>query len=330
MEVLFFDAIAPKNYTLETLEIGSLGGTEASCLRIADALVKRGIGVTIAQRLRTTTEMLGGIKFVPLEHTPDITYDHVVTLRDAKHYSDNKKTYKKARHYLWMHDVVSGQYRDHLLYFLQDQEVKFICVSEWHKTNIIDALKPEMVKGKMRVNRIYGPIADYWVKDATPYDPNKLIFFSSPHKGLDHVLNIFTQLRRQHPEFTLYISNPGYYPDKSGLPEGTINLGSLPHKELVHHVRTAMCMFYPNVTFYETFGLVLAESNAVGTPVIAHPLGAAREVLFHPSELMDCRDHMAVITKVLAWQSGERPIVKKKEEFSITEVIKEWLKVFKN
>jgi glycosyltransferase involved in cell wall biosynthesis len=51
-------------------------------------------------------------------------------------------------------------------------------------------------------------------------------------------------------------------------------------------MRSALCVFYPNFVLPETFGLVFAEANAVGTPVLTHDCGAAAEVLAAHEQLL--------------------------------------------
>lgn len=326
---MFYDGVAPEPYTLETLKVKSLGGTEASCIRIVSRLATDGYNMVLAQRNRINyhTEVLGAgsITYCPLEaEFTDKNFAAVVSLRDAGHYLKNKEKYPNAKHFLWMHDVVGGDYQDHMNYHLNGKNADLICVSDWHKRNILIS-----VNAKLNVKRIFGPLADYCVKTPnTEYDPNQLIFFSSPHKGLKGTLEIFVKLRKKDPSFYLKLSNPGYFADAQGLPEGVTSLGSVPHHSiLMDHVRKSLCLFYPNTVFEETFGLVMAEANSVGTPVIAHPIGAAPEVTQHPKELLDCNDHDRVIERVLAWKAGERPIVGPKKEFTMNEVIKEWKKI---
>ena len=48
----------------------------------------------------------------------------------------------------------------------------------------------------------------------------------------------------------------------------------------------ALCTFCPNFVLPETFGLVLAESLALGTPVLAYDCGAALEVVGDPRQVL--------------------------------------------
>ena len=126
---------------------------------------------------------------------------------------------------------------------------------------------------------IYNPIDDDLSASDVPVDPYKLVFFSSPHKGLSVAIDAFKYIHNKNSLFKFYIANPGYQKINRINHSGIHWLGELSHASIIEHVRTALCVFYPNFVYPETFGLVLAESNAVGTPVLTHPVGAAEEVL---------------------------------------------------
>lgn len=326
--IMFYDPVAPNPYTLDTLARGALGGTEASCLRIAKGLVERGHHVVLAQRGVIDVQ----VDKSPLYYYPanDLYFEEenivstVITLRDAGVYLKNKAKFPNSKHYLWMHDVVSGEYALHIAAHLGGKVADMICVSNWHKKQILEIAAQMPNPPMLNIRVIYGPLADYCVKTKQEYDPFKLIFFSSPHKGLDHTLEVFKALLARESRYKLYVSNPGYFKSKENLPERVIGLGTLTHWEVIEHVRTSLCLFYPNTTFPETFGLVMAEADAVGTPVIAHRIGAAPEVVYHHDEIMDCYNVPEVVQRVLNYTNGERLIVQGKKEFSLKSVIDEW------
>ena len=155
-------------------------------------------------------------------------------------------------------------------------------------------------------------------------DPDKLAFFSSPHKGLEWTVRVFDAPRRANPRFRLFVANPGYYQAHClrGL-SGVVDLGCLAHREALRHVREALAVLLLNHTYPETFGLVLAEANAVGVPVLTHSLGAAPEVLDDPAQFVDARDVGSVVTKLMSWRAGCRPVVQGRECFRLKNVILE-------
>lgn len=330
MNILFVDPVCPVPYIAELTQ--RAGGTEATCARVVKALRQCGLNVSLAQRGRDTllkgTDGLGD--YLPLRATSLIEPEVVITLRDANEYQVQKARYPQARHYLWLHDIVSGPYDTHLQHGLSVDFTHIIAVSQWHKTHILNALSSKTLNGSLKVSHIYNPVAHYCDR-STNFDPKQLIFFSSPHKGLEQVLIAFKALRTLDPDFKLLIANPGYYPDYGKELENVIYLKApaTDHANLMQLVGESLCTFYPQTVFEETFGLVYAESNAMGTPVLAHDLGAAREVLDNPKQLTNCLDLNGVTMKVLNWSKGERPTVGPNEQCSISEVTKEWVKLFK-
>jgi glycosyltransferase involved in cell wall biosynthesis len=157
------------------------------------------------------------------------------------------------------------------------------------------------------------------------YDKNKLIYFSSPHKGLERTLALFPKLRAHG--FTLSIANPGYLPDAAINMDGVTVLGALPHAEVMKELQSSLCVLHLNDVFPETFGLVHAEANALGVPVLTSIKGANREILMNHEQLVDVRDDEAVIRKLLGWRI-QRPVVKGRDEFRLSNVLTEWEKLF--
>lgn len=112
-------------------------------------------------------------------------------------------------------------------------------------------------------------------------------------------------------------------------------------------------MFFPNFVFPETFGLVLAESKALGILVLTHDCGAAAEVLGDPQQqlpvtfarllyedvfnqvpsgwrrgparlaacagLFDC-----YVDRIRAWRSGARPRNAPDPRFRLSTVVQHW------
>lgn len=334
-QILIVDPVCPKSYTHETCLTTPSGGTEATCGRLAKGLADRGYTVTVLQRKREEASVYcslkGALYYLPLEaidgvNTPDV----VITLRDAGFYNKHVERFPTAKNYLWMHDIAEGDYLSHLVHHLKDMKPKLISVSSYHKRNILEALYPYININDILVFTQYPSLAEYCTRTIDrSYDPKKLVFFSSPHKGLDYVLQIFSKIWNIDNSFKLYIANPGYFESISRtLPDGVVNLGALSHPEVVEHVRGALCTFYPQISFPETFGLVMAESMAVGTPILAHPLGASPEVVEHPNCLMDCTQVDKVVERVLNWSNGKRPIVNENRLFHLNSVLSSWIRLF--
>ena len=140
------------------------------------------------------------------------------------------------------------------------------------------------------------------------------------------MLRTFERVREDRPSLRLCIANPGYIalePDLSM--SGVEVLGPLPHHEVLAHVRTAFCVFYPQSGFKETFGLVFAEANALGTPVLAHAVGAASEVLGDARQLVNADDPEAVRARPARLvRRGSPPRWGVNPQFRLSRVAQRW------
>lgn len=321
MNILIVDTAANKPYSPSVLEQEALGGTEATVVRVAEALGKLGHKVIVAQGLRKNSEA-GHATYRRLSPTIQAEHwDAIIVLRDPIQLQWLRPLYPRTPIYLWCHDLADGW-----LAFvpISDEHLTIVTVSDFHRTNVTEkllALSPPRIP---RITRVYNPISDDLHNNGKAYNPNKLTFFSSPHKGLRVALEYFTQLLEFNPEFKLYILNPGYIDLVAAITPNVIFVGALPHREAVEHVRESLCVFYPNFIAPETFGLVFAEANAVGTPVVTHNCGAAREVLGNYDQLVNCREPKPVIDKVLKWFDEGRPKVTRNEAFAIANVAQAW------
>lgn len=316
MNVLFIDYATPRPYTAS--DLSGCGGTEATVTRVAEALVRLGHDVSVEQRGREKDE---GIYVGRYSGQPDV----VIVLRMPALLPEIRSRFYKARLYLWAHDWANGEWAS-LFPSLVRARTQVVCVSQTHKMQMQMVMAPVGDLTKLPIHFIYPPISDNLTIDDTPVDKNKLVFFSSPHKGLKETLSVFKLLKDGFlPDVKLYVSNPGYYKSLETHQDGVVNLGSLSHEDVMSHVRSALCFFYINYVFPETFGLVYAEANAVGTPVIAHRFGAAHEVLSARSQVVDARDNKQIIDRVLSWhQDGGRPKVQVAEKYRLKNVVAEW------
>lgn len=347
MQLVIFDPIAPRPYSLENLQRHPLGGAEASVVRIAERL-----DAIVLQHNRAKDE--GRYRGVGASVDPT----HLVILREPERATQIFGRYPTARKYLWMHDLCGpgtepGKELADNAIKLSKLGVTIICVSDFQASEARRNFFSVPEAKRPIVKRIYLPVD---VSDqngnASDFDPNKLVFFSSPHKGLDYAMDIFSYLHHTNDDLRLYIANPGYRLKEFSIRPGVVNLGPIPHHMILGHVRNALCTFCPNYVYPETFGLALAESNALGTPVITHAIGAAPEILVGDQQFVPVpktrffadriyrrvpflRKHGEPLfaaagcfteyaRRIRDWQSGKRPHVCGRPEFSFESVIGSW------
>jgi glycosyltransferase involved in cell wall biosynthesis len=278
--VLFYDPVCPRPYDTRTLRTEAMGGSEAMLVRVADAL-----GALVMQHNRTEDWE----RYRRPRRLAGVT--HVIVNRDSRALATVRERYPRARTYLWLHDRLEpGSTRARWLTgttaLLREMGVTVVCVSDWQRRGVERLLRELGLAGQVRALTIYNAVDDELEPDGTPVDAGKLVFFSAPGKGIRYTLDAFDAVRERMPDLRLVVGNPGYRPDMVTRHGGVEFLGAVPQARIHAEVRSALCTFYPNFVFQETFGLVFAESHALGTPVLTHDCGAAPEVVGDPGQVL--------------------------------------------
>jgi glycosyltransferase involved in cell wall biosynthesis len=345
--VLFWDPVCVRPYDSGTIRREATGGTESTVARIADAL-----DAYVVQHNRVHTEG----RYRPPMRIPGVT--HVVLVRDVRALPQVRAMYPDARLHLWVHDLIDrGSTRGRHLAVARPEltalSAEIVCVSDFQRRGVEAALRDTLAAGRVHARTIYNPIDDALQPDGTSVDTDKLVFFSSPNKGLKFALDAFGALRRSMPSLRLVVGNPGYKSTTDAGVAGVEFFGPQPQTRIHAEVRTALCAFCPNFAIPETFGLVFAESNALGTPVLTHDCGAAGEVIADPRQVLPVtsaqRGYEALlrrlptrlrrgpawlamrmgmfddhIERIRRWRNGERPRTAPDPRFRLATIAAQW------
>ena len=331
-QILILDNTYPKAYQLSTLKIQGIGGTESSVVKTA-LILSQQYKVYVAQKYRTETTLENeNCYFIPKSKMYKLQPDIIVVLRKYPVLKKMHNIFPNARLFLWLHT-----YKKHEYAFkkrgLSKLKVTIICNSKTHRTHINKILNKNLITriinpfvSHINIMYCYNPIDNPNARRIIR-DNNKLLFLSSPNKGLDQVIKCFKRARQELPELKLYIANPGYKSVDLAIDNTGIEvLGSLPHKQMMQHVQESFCVFYPQNSFAETFGLIYAEANAYGTAVLAHDIGAAREILDANNKLIDVTDIKEVIKTLKKWQHSY-PEIKYSDDFSDSNILRQWNRI---
>lgn len=344
MKILFVDYKSSENYDFRYMQANSLGGTESTVLKIARELAKEH-DVYISQINRDQPYEEYGIKYI--HHSEGVRLqgsapDRVVILRKYKLINLYKNVYPKAKYFVWIHNFQRYEIlsKRHLI---TRAKVKIICVSKHHMEHTNHILNgwaswisriPTGHYKNVVITYIYNPIDEAFVAGDVQVYPTKLFFFSTVSKGLSQVLYHFKKLLEIAPDYRLYIAGSTIEQlnsinlDREILAsDSVVMLGKITKKEIIGHLRDSFCVFYPQNIHPETFGLVYIEANCVGTPVLAHPFGAATEVISNKAQFVDAGKSSAVISKLLEWKKNGRPEVFCQDKFKLPGVIARWKEV---
>ncbi len=123
-------------------------------------------------------------------------------------------------------------------------------------------------------------------------------------KGLPYLLEAYARLKRERPDIRLIVVGPDggmrpaceHYVRQHQL-EDVVFTDFVPYEDLPRYYKTADIYCAPN-TGHESFGIVLLEAMAAGTPIVASDIGGFGEVLEHGVEgmLVPPRDAEALAT----------------------------------
>jgi glycosyltransferase involved in cell wall biosynthesis len=322
--ILFYDENSPFSYDHESLLQKGLGGVEGSVIRIAEKLGETK-PVVVAIKKRSTVSSSKNVHYMPItSFLLTLDWHAIVVLRSLGAALRIRAVNPKVPIWLWLHDFIKI---DHFLHLQEMVEgnIGAIVISDFQAKLLSDLFLLDPYFKAPPYQRIYNPIDDDLIPDRTPVDNYKLHFSSSPSKGLKDTLEGFRKLHQIDSNFRLYVTNPGYLRHENPSQEGVI-FSMLNHRDNTQLMRESLALFQLNSVYPETFGLVLAEANAVGTPILTHPLGAAPEILVNKEQLINTRDTEAVIERILKWKK-DRPEVRLDDKFRLSRVIQDWTRV---
>ena len=202
--ILFYDAVCQQPYDTRSLSAQALGGSESTLVRVADAL-----GAWVIQHNRTTDWE----RYRRPQRLPGIS--SVIVMRDARGWPAVREYFPAARFFLWLHDRVRphgsrARWLAASAALLRELAVTAVCVSDSQRAGVSAALRVLGLADAVRCLTLYNAVDDALQPDGTAVDERKLVFFSSPNKGLDFALDAFGALRRRMPDLRLVVGNPGY------------------------------------------------------------------------------------------------------------------------
>lgn len=324
--VAFVDPMAPVPYDGSTSRRQGLGGTEQMVARLAVALASDR-PVTVAQGARRQLEASSGVVWHPMgEEILGLSPGTVVLVQHWKLLPRLRRAHPDATLLLWLHCFLGRHAGRRLGAVLEQTGAHVVCVSAAHARAVVAQLLASTGSPALgyRCGFVYNALEEELGPDRTiERDPRLLLSLSSRHKGQEQVLANFAAVRRHMPDMRLLIADPGYFGGTTERQPGVGVLGTLARPAALGWLARASCLFYPQSSFEETFGLVFAEANAVGTPVLAHPHGAAPELL-DARQLVDADQPDEVVRRLIHWRFDGPPRVELGETFRIGHIAGQW------
>ena len=287
MRILFF----PKRccpFHGKTLEERAIGGTETAVIHLAQSLHELGEEVFVVSE---ETE-------IPATHPPYISvkeidrhgpYDVVIVVRDWRGAFLPLPT---ERIFLWTGD----SWDHHFTFGIGDPRVivkldGLLAVSNWHADTLSQASSFPREKIHVLPNGVN--LADFQGEEVRR---KRLIYTASPERGLIYLPEIFTELKKKHPdlELAVFSSFDRYNADVpvivmedrpffpvfqklAQLPGCTVHQSVL-QKDLAREFMRSSIFAYPN-HFEETSCISVMEAHAAGCTIVTSDLAALKETV---------------------------------------------------
>lgn len=238
---------------------------------------------------------------------------------------------------------------------IQSRIDKFIFKSRWQAEAFIKYFKLD--RNKVFVSR-NGIDLTLFVDRSLKRDRYRLIYTSTPYRGLDVLLDIFPKVRKDFPQLKLYVfSDMEIYgaAKGSGMKEykqyyekidqpGVFNMGNVKLKDLAKEYLKSYILAYPS-HFEETSCNAVIQAQAAGVPTIATRLAALQETVLDnkTGKLIPGNAHSFLyklrfineLKKLLAdekrWEFySNNGLERAKKFYSWDVVAKEWLEEFRH
>lgn len=302
---IFYDPI-DWDYNPGTVHQKPLGGTQSALIYLMEELVKLNNNVYLLNNtsqncivngitcINTFIEGKFNVNFELLQKiNPDYLYfvSSPALLVIIRKLLLQKKLLLNSKFYCWHHHNVNEKASE---YFNNLTDIKFIdkiiFVSYWQRQQYL--LKYKIPTNKTCV--IHNAVSPYFQSyfDLNNYFNQKklkMVYTSTPDRGLHLLLEIFPEIKKHVPELELHVfSSFKVYQieekndkfkmlyEKCRNMEGVVYRGSVPQKQLSEELNDSLIFAYPLIR-PETYCICAVEALAKGCYVICSELGGLKE-----------------------------------------------------
>ncbi len=319
-----------------------LGGSETAAVQMAYWLHKLSGRRVIVFNPRPVAKTCDGVEYRPCPELGEYfqkykPYAHIAWRHNIK--------ITDAPTFFWCHDLLAAN-GEHT----QNYE-KLLCLSPFHSRYVqamqgIPENKIHITRNGIDPKRFLGPMP--------AKDPNRVMFPSSPDRGLDRAMKIMDLMRKELPDLELHV----YYgfenlyksgPQMSALADSLKAMmaerpwvkyhGNVQQDVLADHMKRSVLWLHP-ANFIETFCITALEMLSSGVFTVTRRLGALQDTCAKAE-----KDGMATVLDIdcetdaeyQAWADAGLDALKNKRweqvavdprAFSWEGVAKEWLETF--
>lgn len=300
LKIVIWTGPAWENWSPDSITTTGIGGSETAAVCMAHELRCLGHLVIVVGDCPTKKGFYQGVEYV---HHADVTanpqseeYACDIYIVSRQPYALNLPIRRKAT-YVWVHDIHVGNFQDASMIEKTD---KFLCLTNWHKDFFLQAYGGRIPSDKIMVTA--NGIDPQWYADEPVKVGNRLIYASSPDRGLERLLEIFPKIREEVPDAELHIfygfhnwkkmaqqANSQADLDKIAFFERAIEAqkdhgvtyhGRVPEPQLAKEFAKSKVWAYPT-NFTETYCITALMAQASGCIPVTTALAALNETVSH-------------------------------------------------
>jgi glycosyltransferase involved in cell wall biosynthesis len=270
----------------EAYRTKGIGGSETACVELAQWIAKKTGRKVLVFNSRASKRVAEGVEYIPVHEVPQYLAHNSPALhvawRHAVRFSDDPM-------YLWCHDLAfpgieAASPTYHKIMALSPFHKRFLHsmygVPEDRIMLTRNGIDPQRFQGENIPPKVFG----------------KIIFSSSPDRGLERALHVMDHVVKCVPEATLHVYYGFDGMRKRGITAEAdrmeaamrarpyvVNHGNIPQAELTREMQEACLWLYPT-DFLETFCITALECLAAHCFPIVRDWGALPDTLARAAE----------------------------------------------
>ena len=201
--MVFYTGPAYERWSPKSIVEGGIGGSETCCIKIAEEFVKKGYKVLVFNDCGDQAGVYNGVTY---HHYTDFaefsTMNHIDVFISSRRPEIFGMNIRASQKHTWVHDIWLAQDSKTRIYV--EQMDSFMVLSPWHKEffsqhHDVPEEKIWTTKNGLDLERFADTLK------TLDKDPHRLIYSSSPDRGLDVLLNTFPKIRERVPEANLHV-----------------------------------------------------------------------------------------------------------------------------
>lgn len=268
-----------------------IGGSETACIEMGKHLAAMGHKVIVYADCPHMDGIYDGVEYKHFGSFGGIDCDVFISSRQAQVMEHEVRA--KAK-FLWVHDIHCGNPDPNMHKWLLRFD-RFLCLTNWHKGFFLNAYR--FIHPSSVIVTRNGIDASRFAEEPVKKE-NRLIYSSSPNRGLDVMLDLFPKIKSVVSDAELHVcygfesweravvmtqneterQQIQHYRKRLAETPGVIWRGRLPQTELAEEFAKAKVWSYPT-NFTETYCVTALEAQAARCVPVTTDLAALKETV---------------------------------------------------